>query len=258
MNIHEKRLEYKKAQLIEHPVFNEVDSPRRLQRFMEIHVFAVWDFMSLTKRLQRELTGLQLPWLPAQDGAAARAINEIVLGEESDARHDEGHCSHFELYLQAMAEIGANTQAIDGFIRLLREGVPADRALQRAGADRGASRFVRQTLEVALNAAPHCVAAAFLHGRENLVPRMFQRLLARWSIDQAQAPTLHYYLQRHIEVDAAEHGPAATQLLERLIGGDRRRRQEAGEAALRALESRHRLWDDVLLRLRAEPIGVAS
>ncbi|WP_017902375.1 DUF3050 domain-containing protein [Pseudomonas asplenii] len=258
MNIYEKRLEHEKAQLLEHTVFSEVDSLERLQRFMEIHVFAVWDFMSLTKRLQRELTCLRLPWLPPEDAAAARAINEIVLGEESDAHHDTGHCSHFELYRQAMVEIGANTQAIDDFIHLLREGVPVDIALQRADVDPGASRFVRRTLDVALQGTPHCVAAVFLHGRENLVPGMFRRLLERWRIDPAQAPTLHYYLQRHIEVDATDHGPAAAQLLQRLIGADPQRRHEADEAALLALASRRRLWDDVLLKLRAEPIGAAS
>lgn len=258
MNTYDPHFEYKQAQLLAHLVFSEIHSLPQLRRFMETHVFAVWDFMSLTKRLQRELTCLRLPWLPPEDAAAARAINEIVLGEESDTRPGAGHCSHFELYLQAMAEIGASTQVIDGFIRLLREGATVDSALQRAGATPGACRFVNQTLAVALHGTPHCVAAVFLHGRENLMPRMFRRLLEQWHIDQAQAPTLHYYLQRHIELDAADHGPAATQLLERLVDGDRQRRQEADIAALGALESRCRLWDDVLVALRAEPIGVGS
>ncbi|MFH7423282.1 DUF3050 domain-containing protein, partial [Pseudomonas syringae pv. tagetis] len=72
-------------------------------------VFAVWACMSLTKRLQQELTCTQLPMLPPKDASAALLINEIVLGEESDDRLDTGHYSHFELNLDAMREIGART-----------------------------------------------------------------------------------------------------------------------------------------------------
>src|SRR5690606_33814759 len=114
--------------------------------------FAVWDFMSLTKRLQRELTCVSLPWLPPADPAAARLINEIVLGEESDDRLGQGHYSHFELYLDAMREVGASTQAIERFIELQQQGVDPATALQRAGASEAARRFVSDTLQVALQA----------------------------------------------------------------------------------------------------------
>ncbi|WP_422396193.1 DUF3050 domain-containing protein [Pseudomonas trivialis] len=62
--MHPTLLEQKKLQLCSHPLFNEITSLSKLQLFMQSHVFAVWDFMSLTKRLQRDLAGTQLPWLP--------------------------------------------------------------------------------------------------------------------------------------------------------------------------------------------------
>ncbi|CAG8871484.1 hypothetical protein PS627_04455 [Pseudomonas fluorescens] len=241
-------LSSKKHELSRHPVFTEIDSIQVLRRFMETHVFAVWDFMSLTKRLQQELTCVQLPWLPPTDPAAARLINEIVLGEESDDRLQSGHYSHFELYLDAMREVGASTRAIEQFIRLQQEGLDYASALQQVGASEAANQFVRDTLEVALQAPAHRVAAAFLHGRESVIPQMFQQILDAWGIGAEQAPTFRYYLQRHIDVDSEDHGPAAEQLLERLVDHDPQREEEVYHAAIAAVNSRLALWD----RLRAE------
>lgn len=175
--MHQLLLEQKKQQLCAHPLFKQITSLNKLQLFMESHVFAVWDFMTITKRLQRELTCTQLPWLPPANPQAARLINEIVLAEESDTHPRDGHCSHFELYLEAMCEIGANANAINRFMALLRQGVAPITALHEAKAPSGARRFVSDTLRVALNAPTHCVAAVFLHGRERVIPSMFERLL---------------------------------------------------------------------------------
>ena len=122
-------LNHKKLQLQEHPIFLEINSFPQLQHFMQNHVFAVWDFMTLTKRLQQDLTCIRLPWLPPTDPQAARLINEIVLDEESDLRLGDGHSSHFELYLEAMREVGACTTTIERFIALQREGASLDSAL---------------------------------------------------------------------------------------------------------------------------------
>jgi Protein of unknown function (DUF3050) len=95
--------------LLNHPIYAEVDSLSRLREFMQVHVFAVWDFMSLVKRLQHELTSTSLPWMPPLRSRIARFANEVVLGEESDLGPDGKPISHFELYLRAMDEIGADT-----------------------------------------------------------------------------------------------------------------------------------------------------
>jgi len=242
-------LQLKKAELSTHPIFSEIHSLSVLQRFMETHVFAVWDFMSLTKRLQQELTCTQLPWLPPRDPQAARLINEIVLGEESDDRPSQGHYSHFELYLDAMREVGASTAAVERFIALQQEGVSYDVALQSIKVDPAAARFVRHTLHTALHAPGHSVAAAFLHGRESVIPHMFQRMLNDWGIGIEQAPTFRYYLERHIEVDAEDHGPAAEKLLARLVDGDPQREAEVYASAIAAVESRLALWDGLRLSM---------
>ncbi len=257
MTTFESTLAHYKKQLSNHPIFAEIHSLPVLQRFMETHVFAVWDFMSLTKRLQQELTCVDLPWLPPQDPKAARLINEIVLGEESDERLEQGHYSHFELYLDAMREVGASTQAIERFISLQREGIGYASALQQAGASDAARQFVCHTLDIALNAPAHSVAAAFLHGRESVIPGMFQRILDDWGITGEQAPTFRYYLQRHIEVDAEDHGPAAEQLLGRLVQDDPQREQQVYQAAIAAVQSRIALWDRLLLSMRTLQVEVS-
>jgi hypothetical protein len=249
MKANKELLQLKKAELSAHPIFSEINSLPILQRFMETHVFAVWDFMSLTKRLQQELTCVQLPWLPPQDPQAARLINEIVLGEESDDRVDHGHYSHFELYLDAMREVGASTAAVERFVALQREGVSYDTALQSVEVDPAAANFVRHTLHTALHAPGHSVAAAFLHGRESVIPQMFQRILDDWGIGIAQAPTFRYYLERHIEVDSEDHGPAAEKLLARLVDGDPQREEDVYAAAIAAVQSRIALWDGLRLSM---------
>ena len=259
MKTFEQQLIAKKSELSAHPVFSAIDSLHALQRFMEVHVFAVWDFMSLTKRLQQELTCTRLPWLPPRDPKAARLINEIVLGEESDDRPGakHGHYSHFELYLDAMREIGASTTRIEHFVELLREGIHYKTALESVGAGRAATYFVQDTLDVALNAPAHCVAAAFLHGRESVIPQMFQRILDDRGITADKAPTFRYYLERHIEVDSEDHGPAAESLLARLVAGNEQHQREVYTAAIAAVESRIALWDALQLAMR-EPARQVS
>ncbi|WLH68650.1 DUF3050 domain-containing protein [Pseudomonas sp. FP2309] len=243
-------IEQKQHQLCGHSLFSEITSQRKLQVFMEHHIFAVWDFMTLTKRLQQDLTCTRLPWLPPADPQAARLINEIVLGEESDEHPRHGHCSHFEWYLEAMAEVGANTRAINRFITLQREGVEASTALHMIDAPAGAIRFVSETLHVARHAPTHRVAAAFFYGREHVIPSMFRHLLQSDTLIRLQAPALRGYLERHIELDAQSHGPAAAQLLDRLVAKDPVYPRHASDAALSAMQNRITLWDEVQAALQ--------
>ncbi len=246
----EKKLRERGRLMKHHPVFEKIKTMDDLRTFMSWHVFAVWDFMSLVKRLQNEFTCTTLPWLPPRSSVAARLINEIVLGEESDETPDGRHCSHFELYLRAMDEIGAPNDAIRQMVEALVDGVPAERAIRQAEAPQPVKDFVRSTLKTSLYGKPHEVLGSFFYGREDAIPQMFESLMRNWSISPAEAPMFVFYLQRHIELDGDSHGPAANALIADVLGSDEDARIEMLTAALDAIEQRVRLWDRLAIALR--------
>lgn len=243
-----------RERLIAHPLYAEIDSLDRLRILMKHHVFAVWDFFSLAKRLQNIVTCVQVPWMPRQDGTSARLINDIVLGEESDTDGNGGYTSHFQLYLEAMAEIGADRSLIDRYIERLERGEDPIASLTASNLPGNVVEFVGYDLELALHGKPHEVAAAFCWGREDLIPDMFGQLLPQLGLEELDGSRVKYYVERHILLDEHEHAPLARRLVANLCDGDSQREREASEAAVRALESRIVLWDGVL----AEIQGIAA
>lgn len=236
-------LETERAQLACHPVFGAIRDIEGLRIFMEWHVFAVWDFMSLVKRLQRELTCIQVPWSPPGSSVAARLINEIVTGEESDEDPDGNPGSHYELYLSAMREVGASTSRVEEVVQYVSGGSPVAEALVRARAPAAVRRFVESTISTCLSGTIVEVLGSFLYGRENVIPNMFKALLARWGVDPRTVPTFDYYLRRHIELDGDSHGPAAEAIMDQVVNGSEQRRIELLASALQAVRERALLWD---------------
>ena len=116
-------VEPNRQKVIGHPVYHRLNTMDAVVTFMEHHVYAVWDFMSLLKTLQIHLTCVQVPWVPDGPTTSRRLINEITLVEESDEL-GKGFISHFELYLDGMQQAGADRTAVDKFIGLLRAGKP--------------------------------------------------------------------------------------------------------------------------------------
>lgn len=242
----------RRESVVEHPLYSRVVDESSARTFMRHHVFAVWDFMSLLKRLQRDLTGCAVPWLPPVDEKIARFINEIVLGEESDESPEGGHASHFSLYRRAMVEVGAPTQPIDSFVARLREGASVDAAFGPE-VPRFVREFVVSTCDLAMHGRTHEVVAAFCFGREDVIPEMFRRLLTTLRTHERRLELLDYYVERHIEVDGDHHGPLAMELIDLAVGQDPQRLHEATVAAHDALERRARFWDGVLREVSALP-----
>lgn len=234
-----------KRQLAEHLLYGAINSMERLGVFMEHHVYAVWDFMALAKRLQQELTCVGIPWTPRPSPGFARLINEIVLDEESDEDGRGGYASHFELYLAAMREVGADTRPIEQVVAAVAHGQPPEEALATGGAPPAAQTFVSHTLTIARQAPLHGVAAAFFYGREDLIPTLFSALMTQWRMDGRPVERFVYYLERHIEVDGDKHGPMVRHLLEALCEGQSNRVDASRDIAQRVMRARLAFWDAI-------------
>jgi hypothetical protein len=236
-----------RQQLVNHPVYKKINSTNDLRIFMQHHIFAVWDFMSLLKALQNNLTCVKNPWLPVGSPATRFLINEIVVGEESDVDQNGNHISHFELYLNAMQQAGAETAAINRLIEYIKNGVSITEALNQLDIDESIKNFVRYTFKVIEENKPHVQAAVFTFGREDLIPDMFIAMVKDINTNTSnKAAIFQYYLERHIEVDGDHHSHLAIAMTENLIANDEFKKIEALEAVKLGLIHRIGLWDGVL------------
>lgn len=243
-------IESLRVRLDAHPIYAAVATPDDLRVFMQHHVYSVWDFMSLIKYLQNEVAPARWPWLPGGDAAVQRFINEMVLEEETDVAPpgQEGHTSHFMLYLAAMREIGADADVPVRFVQKVAEqGITA--ALDAGLAPAPSVAFTRTTFDFLASGKPHAVAAALALGREHIIPSMFRALLSRMAVSEAQAPSFHYYLKRHIHLDGDSHAPLSLRLLAALCGDDPGKWREAEAAAETAVAARLQLWDGAFAAL---------
>lgn len=235
-----------RRELLMHPLYENLSSLEDFQVFMESHVYAVWDFMSLLKALQLKLTGMNLPWMPAKDPTVARLINDIVLAEETDEDGRGGFCSHFELYLTAMKDAGASTAKVDEFLKLLSSGRNLDFALGYLEFPDYIGEFLRVNYKMSLFGKPHEIAASFTLGREDLIPDLFRKLVEELVKNRpGELTSLAYYFDRHIHLDEEEHGPLAWRMVELLIEDDGEKFNEAVAAAKEALQVRKTLWDGI-------------
>ncbi|NJM68880.1 MAG: DUF3050 domain-containing protein [Scytonema sp. RU_4_4] len=243
-----ERISYLKNTLVNHPIYTELHDLYSLQLFMESHIFAVWDFMSLIKTLQTKLTCVTVPWIPPKDIFSARLINDIVLAEETDEVLPGRFISHFDLYVAGMHEIGANTIPIQSFVRQLQDGKSVQYALENIKIPSATKAFVLSTMK-ATSQSIHEVAATFLFGREDVIPSMFRRILQSLDNSKLDCQQLSLYLERHTYLDEDVHGPMGEQLLKNLCEDNDEKWEQSTIAAQKALLSRISLWNGVVFHM---------
>lgn len=233
-----------KSSIINHPVYEKIKDIEDLKIFMKYHVFAVWDFMSLLKSLQINLTCTSTPWFPKGKANTRFLINEIVVGEESDVDPDGGRISHFELYLKAMKQCGSSTEAIELFIANLQETQSLEKAFQASETPAEVQHFVNYTFEIINSNKAHLQAAVFTFGREDLIPSMFISLLNEMQNPEPERTNLFkYYLERHIEIDGDHHSHLALEMTAELCETNNQYWEEAEIAIINSLKARIELWN---------------
>jgi len=237
-------------QIVNHKVYTQISDLPELRIFMEHHIYAVWDFMSLLKALQINLTCTTLPWFPVGSAKTRQLINEIVAGEESDMDEKGEIKSHFELYIDAMKQVGANTQPILTFIAGLQAGKSFTDAYQLAEVPVAAQEFMNSTFALINLGKNHATAASFTFGREDLIPNMFHSMINDLNSNHPASVTIFkYYLDRHIEVDGDHHSHLALAMTSELCSDNENAWEEALLAVKEALQQRINLWDTALLEI---------
>ena len=230
-----------REEVVNHNLYKKLNSVEDIAVMMEYHVYAVWDFMSLLKALQYLLTCTTSPWKPVGDGKIRQLVNSIVLEEESDVDKENNPLSHYEMYIDAMKQCGANTSAIESFVaNVSTTNIPS--------VNDGVDAFLNTTFDVIDSNETHKIASAFTFGREDLIPDMFTAIVNEYNTEN-NLDKFVYYLERHIELDGGEHGPLALELISNLCGDDDNKWKEVEETAIACLVARKKLWDSILENL---------
>jgi hypothetical protein len=233
-----------RQQIIHHKIYAAIKDIEDLKIFMQYHIFAVWDFMSLLKSLQNNLTCTTIPWFPKGQADTRYLINEIIVGEESDVDSNGIRKSHFEIYLDAMQQCGADTVAFQKFIAALEKTNNFNAAYIVSNTPKEARDFVDYTFKIIGSNKTYLQSAIFTFGREDLIPSMFVSIVNDIHKNfQESISILKYYLERHIEVDGGQHSHLALQMTANLCGVNNEFWQEAQQATIESLQKRINLWD---------------
>lgn len=241
-----KKIEPLRQEIINHKVYSIINNIEDLQIFMQFHIYAVWDFMSLLKALQNNLTCTSIPWFPKGSANSRHLINEIVVVEESDIDMNGERKSHFELYISAMNQCRANCTEIENFITELKQGGNFEKAFSKANTPKEAKEFVDFTFEIINSKKDYLQSAIFTFGREDLIPGMFISMINDINKNFPDNISIFkYYLERHIEVDGEHHSHLALQMTDNLCGNNQEFWLEAEQATILSLKHRINLWNGV-------------
>jgi hypothetical protein len=173
--------------------------------------------------------------------------------EESDLNLNGEPMSHFEMYLESMEEIQANTLKINDFIIRIKEVDTTFDFINNYKIDSSVQSFLNFSFQTIEGGKSHEIAAAFTFGREEIIPDMFIEIIEQTEKSKkVSLDKINYYLQRHIDLDEDEHGPLAHEMIIELCKEDSLKWQEVTDVSIKALEQRIRLWDFINASIKSK------
>ena len=192
------------------------------------------------KTIYKELLDLYL-----EEGYSRKEARKLAT-EETDEIKEHHVTSHFELYLESMKEIGANTSIIDEFINKIKGSDNYRKTIEDFDIDDNIKSFMNFTFDIIESNEAHKIAAAFTFGRENIIPDMFIEIVKGLNKENSSiADKFVFYLERHIELDGDDHGPIALRMIENLCGDDKKKWEDVMKIAKESIEMRISMWTHI-------------
>ncbi|WP_432222752.1 DUF3050 domain-containing protein [Flavobacterium sp. TMP13] len=231
-------IQTQKALLESHSAFGKIQQLEDLQCFVEHHIYAAWDFMSLLKALQTKLTCATTPWFPTENAQVRYLINKMVLAEESNYGDNELGMSHYESYVKAMDCCNADTTGINHFLSEVQSLHNIFVAIKRSNLHPSIKSLLDFTFRVIEEGKTHEIAAALLFGRINLYPTGLIATTKRFQLNNPVtklAPLVSHFERNNI-IDNTQLEADLTQILIDLCGNDVVKWNEVQEIAVLAVE----------------------
>ena len=253
----ETRIAPLRKRLRQHRIYESLKSLDDVRRFMEVHVFALWDFMHLVKCLHRAPSTAEATCPPKKrfkkSAGVQSLVDEMVQNYANDLNERGERMATFRMYLDAMEQLGAETKCVASFLgdcgdcgdlRAGDLGPVVGPSLLSCRAPRGAADFTAYTCQVIDSSKDHKVAASLVFGRQSLIVDALLRALGEVERREGTRVDKFRFLLSKYKSLYANNWPALSyQVLVELCGYSDEKWKEAEEAAVGALKARIALWD---------------
>ncbi|KOY51772.1 DUF3050 domain-containing protein [Polaribacter dokdonensis] len=218
-------------------LYSSIENKKDVKSFMENHIFAIWDYMSLMRALENNLRDNSVPWFPSNNGKNLKILYKILDEEEYTIDASGSVKSYFEMYLEAMEEIGANTSDILNILSHSKTINLIDEALNLTGMNIESFYYTRFIYTIIKSQKPHLMAIVFALSKELVSKVLILEDFCRKDFSNKYDKTL-FLINKLKAVNSKNYNSNAFKLASDFIGEDPQKLMEAKRAALNCVRYR--------------------